>query len=269
VSCKRLRDSFSALPSLLSFRRGSANSRGLCAPNLYRGGLLVISFLITGCHGDVDWRLDVKSENSAVVTLKEVLDDQMYALVLSQSKSDPFQAPSSDWQVSRSVDDNGNHVFVATSPTMPLDQALGGFETYANSINHDSSDDTFTFPSPVVHGSPFVRTIDLDGDFPALMKPDPSNSYSAMTANIAASVFAVHFDLRTPGNVTATNGERTPDGFTRWDLNLSAPTHIEYSVRIVSWPLVIGLSLAALSLIVVVLVSLRRRSTAEPISIAD
>lgn len=48
---------------------------------------------LTGCHADITYKIDVHPNNTATVAMREVLDDQLYNIVVNQSQSsDPFNA---------------------------------------------------------------------------------------------------------------------------------------------------------------------------------
>src|SRR5271165_691252 len=70
--------------------------------------------LLTGCAADVTFFIDVHRNGSALVTTREVIDDQLYLLAQRQNMTgDPFgieRLESEGWSVSATSDDRGNHV---------------------------------------------------------------------------------------------------------------------------------------------------------------
>jgi hypothetical protein len=94
---------------------------------------------------------------------------------------------------------------------------------------------------------------------------DSSNPWASAGIAMVASMVGLHLEIKTPGKVVQTNGETTPDGYTRWDLNLQQPTEINYTVETLNYghiAVAILLGLALLGLIVALLLRGRRQSPA-------
>ena len=75
--------------------------------------------------------------------------------------------------------------------------------------------------------------------------------------------------MRAPGTVVATNGETLPDGFTRWNVNLDAPTDVRLTVRVMDLAQSAAVALFALAGIILLAYLLRRprqRVPHEPVT---
>ena len=195
---------------------------------------LTLPFL-TACHADVTFQFDVHRNGTVTATTRDVLDDQLYQLGFNQNTgTDPLgisRLQQQGWAVSRAVDNDGNHVITMSkvlrrqelsSPSAAV--ALRGAAPPFSSLNISRS--------PAF----FVERDSLSATVPALLSlalSTVNRHYSSFATDMLGSVVALHFELRAPGKVLATNGAAAPNGFTRWDLNLQSPTRILYSVRIV------------------------------------
>lgn len=191
--------------------------------------------LLTACHADVTFQFDMHRNGSVTATTREVLDDQLYQLALNQTTGGDVLGISrlqqQGWNVSRALDASGNHIVTISKVLAPRELSS---PNAANALQGASP----PFSSLAISRSPgfFVEQDSLSATVPALLPFAMSTlnrSYSAFATDMLASVVALHFELRAPGRVLATNGETAPGGFTRWDLSLQSPTKILYSVRIV------------------------------------
>ena len=204
--------------------------------------------LLAGCRADVVFRFDVHTNGSALATTTETMDEQLYRLVLGQGGDDPLgiaRLQREGWTVSRAYDDNGNHVVTISKVLSPGDLSVGGATTALRGATVPfSSIDLSRKPGLFVEQDSLKATIApiLPWAQATLNKP-----YSAAVWAVASSAVALHFELRTPGDVLATNGETTPRGFVRWDLGLQAPTVIQYRVRVVHYDRIIAIALIALA----------------------
>jgi hypothetical protein len=212
--------------------------------------LAASGLLLAGCHADVTFALDVYDNGTALATTREVLDDQVYRLALSQNTSgDPLdlqRLQRDGWTISRTYDDNGNHVLTITKLLSQRELSVRGASTALR-------DAWLPFSAIRLSRSPgfFTERDSLTATIPALLPWAQSaldKPYAAFVAAMAASAVALHLELRTPGKVLATNGEQTPSGYARWDLGLQAPTTIAYSVRVVHFDRVAALILIVLAL---------------------
>lgn len=231
--------------------------------------LLAGAALLAGCHADVTYKFDVHPNSTVTITGREVIDDQLYQMAMSQQgSSDPFGAEQDGrqgWTVTRATDEDGNHVI-----TLVKTLSLNDFQSQGIGQLPKAPGGAGAVP---FDPSSMQKTIGLFTDIqrltttiPALIPEraeDSSNPYASMGAAMAASMIGIHFELRTPGKVIATNGETTPDGFTRWNINLQSPTDIQYSVQTVDGAHVtIAVVLGLLIVFALVLLALRRRSNA-------
>lgn len=225
--------------------------------------LLVVSVtFLTACHADVTFSFDVHGNGSALATTREVIDDQLYELASSQNTDgDPFgteRLQRQGWTVSRSSDDNGNHIITISKPL-----SRSEFK-YANDGMPALRGASLPFNSLELSRSPglFVERDSLSATIPALLpwaQYVMNRPYAGLASAIASSFVALHLELRTPGKVLATNGETTPDGFVRWDLNLQAPTTIQYSVQRVDSGRIIAAVIIALLILGAILMGARNR----------
>lgn len=227
-----------------------------------------IAVLLAGCHADVTYKFDVHPNGTVTITGREVIDDQLYQLAASQqNSSDPFgveQDTRQGWTVSRSTDENENHVITLTKTVSLSDFQSQGLQELPKAPG-GAQNIPFDPTSMQKTVGLFTDTEQMTTTIPALMPrtaADSSNPWASMGASMAASVIGIHFELRTPGKVIASNGETTPDGFTRWNINLQSPTDIRYSVQTLDVPhIVVAIAVGLIILLAVVAVLLRRRST--------
>jgi hypothetical protein len=197
------------------------------------------TILLAGCHADITYRFDLRGDGTALVTTREVIDGQLYDLALSQNTNgDPFGADKMQqegWTVTRVEDESGNHV-ITISKQLDRDELKD-----AGSITPALRGTSLPFSPSEVSSSVglFVERDSLSLTIPALLPLAMQNGgssyaggpFAGAASAMLASMVSLHLDLRTPGKVLSTNGETMPDGFVRWDLNLQAPTTIEYSVQ--------------------------------------
>lgn len=221
--------------------------------------------LLAGCRADVTFRIDVRANGTAVATTTEVMDDELYRLVLGQAAGgDPLgleRMQREGWAVSRVYDDNGDHIIRISKVLGPHDLSVAGASrALRGGAVPFSSIDLSRRPGP------FVEQDSLRATIPALLPWAQSalnRPYAASVWAVANSALAMHLELRTPGKVLATNGEMAPQGFTRWDLGLQAPTTLLYRVQIVHYDRIVALVLIVLAALIWGFRSLRRtaRST--------
>jgi hypothetical protein len=223
-------------------------------------------FLFTGCHADVTTRVEVRGDGTALVTTKEIIDDQLYKLALSQNTNgDPFgaeQMQRKGWTVSSASGNDGNH-------TITISRLFGGSD-----LKGFSSDTPVlagrVLPLGQVHFSRsssglFFERDSVSATIPALL-PLASSTISRFYAGVAlalvAPVVTVYLEVKTPGTISATNGEIMPDGFVRWNLSLQEPTTIQYSARMINfWHVAVGIFIA---LAVLVTITVLRTRWSDP-----
>jgi hypothetical protein len=227
--------------------------------------LVAPTLLLTGCHADVTTRVEVSANGTALVTTNEIIDDQLYKLALSQNTNgDPFgalQMQREGWMVSGASDNDGNHTITisrlfAGSDLKDLSSGmtvLGGRMLPLGAVQFSRS------PSGV-----FFEQDSLSARIPALLplaSSTISRFYSGVALELVAPIVSVHLELKTPGTISATNGEVMPDGFVRWDLNLQEPTTIQYSARMINfWHVAIGIFIALVVLITIAVLRAQRQA---------
>jgi hypothetical protein len=151
--------------------------------------------------------------------------------------SDPFGVQTMQhegWSTAMTTDANGNHV-ITMSKLLSRDDL--------NSIGRPTATPALRgLFLPLTGGSIsrspgfFVETDTLSATAPALLpfvQSELKPPYDDLASAMLSSAVALHFELRTPGNVLQTNGQRATDGFYRWDLSLDQPTQMVYRVRVV------------------------------------
>lgn len=208
----------------------------------FRAALPSLVFLLTGCAADVTFQIDVRANGSALATTREVVDDELYRMALRQTAMpDPFGVQTMQregWSASMTTDANGNHV-ITMSKLLSRDD-----------LNSIGSPTNTGRPTPALRGlflplssvsisrAPgfFVETASLSATAPALLPFVQSQlkpPYDDLASAMLSSAVALHFELRTPGEVLQTNGAPAPGGFYRWNLSLQQPTPMVYRVRVV------------------------------------
>lgn len=192
--------------------------------------------LLVGCHADVTVRFDVRGDGMAFVTTKEIIDDELYNLALSQDGSgDPFyteRMQRGGWLILRSIDSNRNHVF--TMSKLIDRNEYTDLNRRAPILGHMRKP-VGTIQFSRAPGLLFERDSISATIAPLLpLASSTFSAYSGVASEMLSSALAVHLEIKTPGKVLATNGAILPDGAVRWDLNLEEPTIIEYRARIIS-----------------------------------
>jgi hypothetical protein len=204
---------------------------------LAAGAMLVVA--LSACHADVTERVTINWDGSATVTLREVLDAELYRLSRESTTGiDAFgmaSLSSQGWKTSREVDAADNHVLVAsrTCGRLDLDVCLWrlpfvGRARWANSVAGGSA---WTAAGGLLNDRVAVDLTLGPYGLPSSIGSDLRLLRRALSAT-APSIVEVHFELAVPGTVLSTNGERMSDGALRWDLDIAEPTRIavEYSV---------------------------------------
>jgi hypothetical protein len=230
------------------------------------GTLVVASGLfVTGCHADVTFRFDVRSNETALATTREIMDDQLYQLALSQNTDgDPFgmeRLQREGWTVSRASDDNGNHIITISKILSRNDLENVGSATALRGGSLPVSSFELS-RSPGL----FVERDSLSATIPALLpfaSSEISRPYASFASAMLGSVVALHLELRTPGKVMATNGETTPNGFVRWDLSMQSPTKVLYTVRVIHFGRILMAILIALAVLFLAIGALRSQLKAR------
>jgi hypothetical protein len=227
--------------------------------------MIVPMLLLMGCHADVTTRVEVRANGTALVTTNEIIDDQLYKLALSQNTNgDPFgalQMQRKGWTVSSASDNDGNHTITISrlfggSDLKGLSSGmtvLGGRMLPLGAVQFSRS------PSGL-----FFERDSLSAKIPALLPLASSTInrfYTGVALALVAPVVTVHLEIKTPGTVSATNGEVMPDGFVRWDLKLQEPTTIQYSARMINfWHVAVGIFIAFVVLVTIAVLRVRRRA---------
>jgi hypothetical protein len=210
---------------------------------------LFVLFL-AGCRADVTVSFDVHPNGTALCTVTNVMDDELYRLALSQNTTgDPFglaQLQREGWNVSRVYEENTDHIITISKLLRPRDLSVrGGTAPRGVALPLSSISLSRT-------GGFFVERDSLAATIAPLLpwaEATLKRPYASVAWAVISSAVALHLELRTPGKVLATNGETTPNGFVRWDLSLRGPTTILYDVRIVRFDR-IAMILIALGVVV-------------------
>lgn len=243
-------------------------TKSLCSI-LARCALLVASALVAGCHADLTFKLDFHPNETVTVTGREVIDDQLYQLALSQASSgDPFGAAAATqngWTVKRSTDENDNHVVMMTK-----DLTIDDFVKLGTNALPIASGKAIAFDASAFQqvSGLFKDTAILRTTIPPIMpknEGDSSSPWASAGTAMVASMVGLHLEIKTPGKVVQTNGETTPDGYTRWDLALQEPTEITYTVETLNITHIAIAVLCGLGLLMLTAVLLRRRRDAAPL----
>jgi hypothetical protein len=228
--------------------------------------LLSLALTLTGCKANITYRFDLHPDSTVTVAINEKVDDQFFNLARSQSKDgDPFgldAAKRSGWIVARSVTDDGDRLnsMTRTVALSALKDSLG---------NGSASPGMISAPLTSFNPAAVSTTVGLITDksvvnatFPALMPKsgtDSENAYAGAAAAMVSSIISMHLELKAPGKIIYTNGDMTPDGAVRWNLNLQSPTSIEYTVQSVNIPHII-IGIAALMAAALIFFFARRRA---------
>jgi hypothetical protein len=224
---------------------------------------LLAVLVLSACHADMTFRFDFHPNNTVTIMGREVIDDQLYQLALNQASSgDPFGAAAatqSGWTVKRTIDENNNHVVTMTKELTRDDFVKQGTNALPNASGKVLAFDASAFKR--ISG-PFKDTEILQTSIPAIMPKtettNSSNPWASAGAAMAASMIGLHVEVKTPGKVVETNGETTPDGYTRWDVSLQQPTEIRYTVETLNVTHIMLLVVCGLVLLVLMVALLLR-----------
>jgi hypothetical protein len=194
-------------------------------------------FFLAGCHADVTLRFDVRGDGNALVTVYEIIDDQLYNLAVSESTNgDPFgmeRMQHKGWAVSSASDNAGSHIIAMSRVISRADlQDISRTAPVLRGASVPFGPIAFSRSSGL-----FYERDSLSATIPALLPLALSTIgkfYADAASPIVASAVDLHLELRTPGKVLATNGKIMPDGFVRWNLDLQAPTKVQYTARMIN-----------------------------------
>lgn len=199
--------------------------------------LLLLLPLLAGCHADVNVRFNLRDDGTTFVRTSEIIDDELYKLVLSEAASgDPFYTERmrrDGWLIVTGVDAGRNHLITMSKV---IDRNHFNDLGRVSPIVRGAAQSLGTIQFSRAPGLIFERD-SLSATIAPLL-PTLSSTYSRFFAGIASQILtaalAVHLEVKTPGKVFATNGEIMPDGAVRWTLNLEEPTTVEYSARMIN-----------------------------------
>ncbi|HLY02186.1 MAG TPA: hypothetical protein VKR56_06770 [Candidatus Cybelea sp.] len=220
---------------------------------------VVLALTLAGCHADVTFRIDVKTNGTALITTTEVIDKQFYEAALSQSgNGDPFgveRLRRKGWLVSEDTDMRDGTRTITLTKSVSRDDLTDLMHTSPATPRGLPALGPVSFTrSPGL----FFDRVSVSAVIPPLLtlaSPEIGQFYSGVASLFAASAVAAHLELKTPGKLLATNGLLTPDGFVRWDLALQQSTDVEYSAKVLDFRHVLLAMIA--SLIVGAAVALR------------
>ncbi len=235
---------------------------------LARAVLFLVSIsLLSACHADILYRLDVHSNNTTTLTLRETFDSALYQMALGIGKTDPFgldDARKAGWSVSQRRLPNGSHVIELRRliPTAALSNA------FAEVVQHMPGTGPIGAPNVEIakRANFFSDTYSVHAVLPAMIANGRSSKtpFSSMGTAIGESMLGLYFQLRAPGAIMETNGARLKNGYVQWRLNPNAPTPISYVVKA---PAVENITGAIIAIILVLIASIaflikRRRMSA-------
>lgn len=231
--------------------------------------LLVVISALSACHADILYRLDIHANKTATLTLRENFDGELYQAALGSGGTDPFgliAIHKAGWQVAqRDLPEGGHSIeLTRTVPIADIAKALTAVMT-----SGPSGTGAVVVPRVEIAERRhfFSNTFSVNTVLPAMLahKNSSETPFSAMNDSLAASVMALHFQLRAPGKLVNTNGTLLKNGYVQWDLNPNAPTPIAYVVDV---PAVANISMtivAAFLLLAAALVFIfRKRQPTTP-----
>jgi len=200
----------------------------------------ILPLLLTACHADVTERVTLHDAEHADVSTKIVMDDQFEA-VASQNGAKPFDVDTlrnDGWTVTKSIDDDGNHVIEMhrAVAAADLETVLGTTGVLAMGQKNAGSAGTTPPPHPVVSverkDGLFFDDYTLHAYIPALMPATASNNpYAGLGGVMAASMISLHFVLAAPGKLENTDGELDPSGAIHWTINITQPREFNATLR--------------------------------------
>lgn len=237
---------------------------------LARIAVFLISIsVLTACNADILYRLDIHTNNTATMTFRETFDSELYQLALESGSSDPFgidAARKSGWKISQRDLPGGKHriELQRVVPIAEVSNAFNGIVQKAVGTAPNAS------PKIAIakHSSFFFNTYAVHMLLPPMLADGGSSQapIARLGETITASIIALHFQLRAPGAVVATNGTQLSNGYVQWDLRPNAPTPISYIVKVPAVTNIVGALVVAFLAIVAAmffLITWRRRSARQ------
>lgn len=216
------------------------------------------TLLLTACRGTITERLDVHPNGSATASVTSLMDEEFYNLANQPGRSSDFFKPDEGWSVVRSTDDEGNHKILATKEIPSLSHGdLGALPRQLAPLAADNSLDQ--------ENAGFMTRTRMHFVVPAISYPQSGpedSSFGKIGEALAASLVKVRLELKVPGNVKETNGERLSDGSYRWDLSFDSPTRVDLTTETVNIVFVIGAATLALIIAGLAFAALRPRRSA-------
>jgi hypothetical protein len=207
---------------------------------------IAVAVTLSGCRMSLTNRVDVRSDGGAVVHVIAAVDDQLYSLAQSQGGANSLFSESgtteSGWTVTRTLLANGDHAIDMSKAVSSVEDVPAAFDSMYKTAASSSSQANMPSISPeswnfTVDRSLglFTDTIHIHADVPKIIGDSTSstsdNPWAAAGENLGramlVSMLTVNTEVKLPGTVTSTNGERMPDGTIRFTHPLMGTSTID------------------------------------------
>lgn len=231
--------------------------------------LLISITMLSACHADILYRLDIHANKTATVTLHESLDGELYQMVVGSGGADPLgiiAARKAGWTVSQHTLPDGGRVIELTD-IVPVAKVSNILAEVLQSAGGSVGRGKMPALGLVEHRGLFFNDFSLRTAIPGIISKSASSntSFSSMGQAMAASVMSLRFQLRAPGTVIKTNGTPLKNGYVQWDLNPNEPTPISYVVEVPAVKHILSIVVTALLVLVGAFAFvLRKRRLAVP-----
>jgi hypothetical protein len=248
---------------------------------MWSRGFFVVAFasaalVLAGCKITFTHRIDVQPDESANIHVIVTMDDQFYQLSQAQTGKDAVFLGGIEgakgWTVRRTVTNAGDHVADASTHVATVADIASAFSTYYASAAPSGSSpssihvtgfspSTWNFHVDRTQGI-FTDTIHVHADAPALIPDTPgdsANPAASLGASVISSMVTVNTEIKLPGSIKTTNGEKMQDGSIRFQHSLSSPTTIDVVGEVPDYTHIVISALLAVVLLVVLVTQRRAR----------
>jgi hypothetical protein len=209
--------------------------------------LLLLVIPVSGCKVALTNRFEMRDNGSVAVHVVQRLDDQLYALGASRGYAD-WGKPKDGWAIKKYATEDGDHVVDASRQAASLDEAVKVVINYYASEAPNNASLASGLPSSFdpsrLHfdvqsrDGLFTKTYSIRADVPQLIPDDKelavpgvsplSSPFGAqMLRSMIAGILSLHTEIKLPGTIVSTNGERLADGSIRFTHSLTSPSHID------------------------------------------